>query len=194
VIRKHVLAFAAVGALNLGAAVWAQDNSTPPPPAPATHAELIAARPPVTDSDITDRPYRIVGEVRADVRKATIFSRAPSRAHVFRELWERAERLGADAVVNARSGGSRVTALSWGSRLVRPGGEVPDRRGDRAGPDGRAAADFGAAGQRLSRAKRGQVRTCLRKILPGFSHRTYALRLLRTSGPASVGSVRPRAK
>jgi uncharacterized protein YbjQ (UPF0145 family) len=116
VIRKHVLAIAAVGALNLGAAAWAQRNDTPPPPAPTSYAELVRARPPVTDADITDRPYRIVGEVRADVRKATIFSRAPSRAHVFRELWERAERLGADAVVNARSGNSRVTALSWGSR------------------------------------------------------------------------------
>lgn len=115
-IRKHVLAIAAVGALNLGAAAWAQDNANPQPPAPTTYAELIGTQPPVTDSDVTDRPYRIVGEVRADVRKATIFSRAPSRAHVFRELWERAERLGADAVVNARSGGARVTALSWGSR------------------------------------------------------------------------------
>jgi uncharacterized protein YbjQ (UPF0145 family) len=115
-IRKQLLAIAAVGALNVGATVWAQSNDNPPPPAPTSYAELVRTRPPVTDSDITDRPYRIVGEVRADVRKATIFSRAPSRAHVFRELWERAERLGADAVVNARSGGSRVTALSWGSR------------------------------------------------------------------------------
>ena len=115
-IGKHVLAIAAVAALNVGAAVWAQDNDNPPPPAPTPYAELIRTRPPVTDADVTDRPYRIVGEVRADVRKATIFSRAPSRAHVFRELWERAARLGADAVVNARSGGARVTALSWGSR------------------------------------------------------------------------------
>ena len=114
-IRKHVLAIAAVAALNVGAAVWAQSGDTPPP-TPATWAEVIAARPPVTDQDITDRPYRILGEVRAEVRKATLFSRAPTRDKVFRELWERAVRLGADAVVNARSGGARVTAMSWGSR------------------------------------------------------------------------------
>ena len=58
----------------------------------------------------------MLGEVTAEVRKATIFSRSPSQRHVYRELWERAERLGADAVVNARYGDARVTALSWGSR------------------------------------------------------------------------------
>ena len=114
--RKPVVAIAAVAALNVGAAVWAQREAAPEPAAPTTYAELIRARPPVTDSDINDRPYRIVGEVRAEVRKATIFSRAPSRDKVFRELWERAVRLGADAVVNARAAGARVTALSWGSR------------------------------------------------------------------------------
>jgi len=112
-----MLVLAGVAALNVGAAVWAQgNNSDALPPTPATWAEVVAARPPVTDQDITDRPYRILGEVRAEVRKATIFSRSPSRDKVFRELWERAVRLGADAVVNARSGGARVTAMSWGSR------------------------------------------------------------------------------
>ena len=113
-LHKRLLIIAAVVAANAAVATYAQDTSAPP--APTTYAELIRQHPPVTDADITDRPYHIVGEVRAEVRKATIFSRAPSRDHVFRELWERAQRLGADAVVNARSGNARVTALSWGSR------------------------------------------------------------------------------
>ena len=66
--------------------------------------------------DVTGRPYRILGVVSANVRKATIFSRSPSQAHVYRELWERAERLGADAVINARYGDARITAMSWGAR------------------------------------------------------------------------------
>ena len=115
-LHKRLLIIAAVAAANVAAASWAQNSGAGDPPAPTTYADLVHARPPVTDADITDRPYRIVGEVRAEVRKATIFSRAPSREHVFRELWERAVRLGADAVVNARSGGARVTAMSWGSR------------------------------------------------------------------------------
>ena len=114
--RKRLLAIAAIAAANVAVAAWAQDTVPLGPPAPVAWAELVRQHPPVTDADVMDRPYRIVGEVRAEVRKATLFSHAPSREKVFRELWERAVRLGADAVVNARSGSARVTAMSWGSR------------------------------------------------------------------------------
>lgn len=70
---------------------------------------------PVFPYDLTDRPYDIVGEVRAGVRKATVFSKAPSQAKVYRELWERGKKLGADAIVKATYGDPHVTALSWGS-------------------------------------------------------------------------------
>jgi uncharacterized protein YbjQ (UPF0145 family) len=74
-----------------------------------------AAGVPVFPDDITDRPYDIVGEVKAGVRKATIFSNEASQAKIYKELWERADKLGADAVINAKYGDSHVTALSWGS-------------------------------------------------------------------------------
>lgn len=113
--RRRALIISAAVVANLAAATYAQQGSGDPA-VPTSYAELVRARPPVTDQDITDRPYRIIGEVRAEVRKATLFSRAPSRDKVFRELWERAQRLGADAVVNAAAGDARVTAMSWGSR------------------------------------------------------------------------------
>lgn len=69
---------------------------------------------PVFAGDITDRPYDVIGQVKAGVRKATIFSAKASEAKIFRELWERADRLGADAVINATYGESHVTAISWG--------------------------------------------------------------------------------
>lgn len=69
---------------------------------------------PVFPNDITDRPYKVVGEVKAGVRKATLFSSKASQEKIYKELWERAEKLGADAVINARYGDSRVTAMSWG--------------------------------------------------------------------------------
>lgn len=69
---------------------------------------------PVFPNDITDRPYKVLGEVKAGVRKATIFSSEASQEKIYKELWERAEKLGADAVVNARYGESRVSAMSWG--------------------------------------------------------------------------------
>lgn len=73
---------------------------------------------PVFPNDITDRPYVVLGEVKAGVRKATIFSKDVSQAKIYRELWERAEKLGADAVVKAGYGDSHVTAFSWGSTTV----------------------------------------------------------------------------
>lgn len=69
---------------------------------------------PVFAYDITDRPYTVIGEVTAGVRKATIFSKEASQAKIYAELWERAEKLGADAVINAKYGDSHISAFSWG--------------------------------------------------------------------------------
>lgn len=69
---------------------------------------------PVFPYDITDRPYEVVGEVTAGVRKATMFSKEASQAKIYKELWERADKLGADAVVNATYGDSHMSAFSWG--------------------------------------------------------------------------------
>jgi hypothetical protein len=114
--RQYIVIAAVIG-LNLGAAAIAQTPDSPAP-APISYAQISSLRPPVTAGDVTDRPYRVLGEVRASVRKATIFSGAPSQAHVYRELWERAERMHADAVINARFGDSHITALSWGARTA----------------------------------------------------------------------------
>jgi len=69
---------------------------------------------PVFPHDFKDRPYEVLGEVKAGVRKATVFSKSPSQDKIYRELWERAEKLGADAVINAAYGDAHVTAFSWG--------------------------------------------------------------------------------
>ena len=69
---------------------------------------------PVFAFDITDRPYTVVGEVKAGVRKASVFSKEAGQEKIYRELWERAEKIGADAVINAKYGDSHVSAFSWG--------------------------------------------------------------------------------
>ncbi len=69
---------------------------------------------PVFAYDITDRPYEVVGEVQAGVRKATVFSKEASQEKIYKELWERAEKMGADAVINAKYGDSHISAFSWG--------------------------------------------------------------------------------
>ena len=86
------------------------------PPTLLTHSELVAMPVPVISGDITDRPYRVVAEVQANVSKLTIFSKDPSEEKVFRELWERARKTGADAVVNARYGDSVPGGWTWGRR------------------------------------------------------------------------------
>jgi len=112
---KQLFAMIAAVALAAGTAALAQDSPRPSTE-PVSYEAIRNLTPPVTAGDVTGRPYRVVGEVRAEVRKATVFSRSPTQNHVFRELWERAERLGADAVINANYGDARVTAMSWGSR------------------------------------------------------------------------------
>ncbi len=69
---------------------------------------------PVFPYDITDRPYDVIGEVKAGVRKASVFSKEASQQKIYKELWERAEKLNADAVINAKYGDSHISALSWG--------------------------------------------------------------------------------
>ena len=69
---------------------------------------------PVFPHDITDRPYTVIGEVSAKVRKATVFSKSASQKKIYRELWERARKKGADAVINATYGDSHISAMSWG--------------------------------------------------------------------------------
>ena len=113
---RQILIVALVAAANIGAAAIAQEAGTPPPPPATPYEALTSLRYPVVAGDITGRPYRVLGVVAAEVRKATLFSPSPSQEHVYRELWERASRMGADAVINARYGNARVTGLSWGSR------------------------------------------------------------------------------
>lgn len=70
--------------------------------------------PPVIAGDINDRPYTVVGQITAGVRKATVFSKSSSAEKIYRELWERGKKMGADAVVHASFGAAHVSAMSWG--------------------------------------------------------------------------------
>lgn len=110
-IRKTLWVVAALTMATISMPAISAD--TPP------EQSAIASNPdvgvPVFPYDISDRPYEVLGEVSAKVRKATIFSKDASQAKIYRELWERAQNLGADAVVKAQYGDSHVTAFSWGS-------------------------------------------------------------------------------
>jgi hypothetical protein len=101
----------------------------PTPAQPVVNEEVGV---PVFPYDITDRPYEVLGEVKAGVRKATIFSKSSSQDKIYGELWERGKKLGADAVIKAQYGDAHVSAFSWGKTnatgvAIRflPAGSVP---------------------------------------------------------------------
>ena len=85
-------------------------------PSPITYEQLMALPIPVTASDVNDKTYEVIGNVEANVRKALVFSPAPSQEKVYKELWERAVKLRADAVINATYGESKIGLFSWGQR------------------------------------------------------------------------------
>ena len=106
---KKLVLFAAAFAVTLGQPVVAGDKAK---------KEFVVVNEevgvPVFPYDFKDRPYEVLGEVKAGVRKATVFSKSPSQKKIYRELWERAEKLGADAVINANYGDAHMTVMSWG--------------------------------------------------------------------------------
>lgn len=68
----------------------------------------------VTENDITDRPYRSLGDIEVTVRKWTIFDADPTKEKVADALREKAAEMGADAVILTRYGTVGVGAFSWG--------------------------------------------------------------------------------
>lgn len=111
-MKGHSLVWFALASAVLAAPSAARDKP---------HYVLVNAEAgvPVFAGDITDREYEVIGEVEAGVRKTTIFhGKAPERK-IFRELWERADKLKADAVIKATYGKSRVTLDSWGKTRAR---------------------------------------------------------------------------
>ena len=69
----------------------------------------------VTEKDITDRKYKVLGDIEVTVNKTTIFHSDPTREKVNEELQKEAAKLGADAVVLVRYGTVGIALTSWGS-------------------------------------------------------------------------------
>jgi hypothetical protein len=112
-------AISSVGACVVAGLIFvAQPVLAGDPPAPASLTASEEASVPVYPYDIKDRPYEVLGEVHAGVRKATIFSQAPDQAKIYRVLWKDAQKIHADAVIKVQYGDPHITAFSWGSVSV----------------------------------------------------------------------------
>jgi hypothetical protein len=62
----------------------------------------------------TDKPYVVVGEIKDNLRKPFAFMASPTKAKIYAEIWERARKMGADAVINARFGETQRTMFDHG--------------------------------------------------------------------------------
>ena len=69
----------------------------------------------ITEADISDRPYKVVGDIEVTVNKTTIFNADPTKEMVDEKLRERAASICADAVILVRYGTVGISAMSWGS-------------------------------------------------------------------------------
>lgn len=69
----------------------------------------------IFEGDITDRPYKSLGDVNVTVNKVTIFNADPTRDMVNQRLRNEAAKLGADAVIQVRYGTVGIGLMSWGS-------------------------------------------------------------------------------
>ena len=103
-----------------GCATWST-SSVKPGSAPAvrdkerrtaTSPELIL----VTEGDILDRRYEVLGDIKVTVNKTSIFHTDPTREDVVQKLRKKAAKLGADAVIFVRYGSVGVSAMSWGAQ------------------------------------------------------------------------------
>lgn len=119
----HILVRGAVCLIALGVAACGtrtKSSVTPAAPGPGTAPSAVnaAAKAPdqviLTEGDITNRPYRSLGDIDVTVKKWTIFDADPTRELVGKALQEKAAAMGADAVVLVRYGTVGIGFTSWG--------------------------------------------------------------------------------
>lgn len=69
----------------------------------------------ITEEDISDKKYKVLGDIEVTVRKTTIFHKDPTPEMVEEKLKLKAVELGADAVILVRYGDVGVSLMSWGA-------------------------------------------------------------------------------
>ena len=69
----------------------------------------------VTEDDITDRAYAVLGDLEVTVNKLTMLHPDPTKDLVDSELRKEAAKIGADAVILVLYGSVGISFVSWGS-------------------------------------------------------------------------------
>ena len=69
----------------------------------------------ITETDISDRKYKVLADIEVTVNKTTIFHSDPTPEKINEELRKKASKLGADAVILVRYGTVGISLMSSGS-------------------------------------------------------------------------------
>lgn len=112
------IAALACSVLITGCATWSSggvDNARPAAAGAAEIKQVLPEKVLLTEGDITDRQYTVLGDVSVTVNKTTIFNADPTKEMVAAKLKEEAGKLGADAVTHVRYGTAGISMMSWGS-------------------------------------------------------------------------------
>lgn len=82
---------------------------------PAVHARAAPATEVLlSQDDIADRSYHVIGDLKVTVRKQTLLSAEPTRARVDEKLRKQARKMGADAIILVRYGTVGMGMIGWG--------------------------------------------------------------------------------
>lgn len=132
-LSRQLLTVCTISLILGGCATWSESNvtlkdgqtteqaddrsntQTASVPNSAPQKQIAAVDVVITTKDITDRPYRVIGDIDVTVNKTTIFHADPTKELVNKKLQEEAARIGANAVILVRYGTVGVSFMSWGS-------------------------------------------------------------------------------
>lgn len=109
------LIVAASGALVSGCSTWSAGEVTNVRPTSHEVKQVLPEQVLLTDGDISDRPYTVLGDISVTVNKTTVFHSDPTKDMVNEKLKVEAAKLGADAVIHVRYGTVGISMMSWGS-------------------------------------------------------------------------------
>ena len=80
--------------------------------------QIYASTPPstviITEGDISDKKYNVIGKISVKLSKWTALSPDPTREDANNKLREEAAKKGANAVIFIRYSGPKITLTSWG--------------------------------------------------------------------------------
>ena len=112
----YIVILLSIGGLLSGCSKWTTSNADLNPRlAKSKRATKNPEQIKITQNDITNRPYKNLGDIEVTVNKTTIFHSDPSRKDIDVALKKKAAEIGADAVVLVRYGTVGVSGFSWGS-------------------------------------------------------------------------------